>query len=111
VPVAIGPAIGNYTVTVNDGALAVAPATLTVTAQNAAMFAGDPLPTLMRYTLTGFVNGDTECVVTGDPAISTTATSASGAGGYAITVSQGTLAAANYTFTFKPGNLTIEAAQ
>jgi hypothetical protein len=111
VPVALGPAIGNYTVTVTDGTLTVNKATLTVTAQNTVMFAGDPLPTLMTYTLTGFVNGDTDCAVTGDPAISTNATSASGPGSYPITVSQGSLASANYTFTFVEGTLTVGTAQ
>jgi hypothetical protein len=111
VPFVFGSAIGNYAVTVVDGTLTVTPAPLKVTAQNATMFAGDPLPSLMTYWLAGFVNGDTPCVVTGDPTISTNATSASGAGSYPITIGQGTLASANYNFVFVDGTLTVEAAQ
>jgi hypothetical protein len=74
------------------------------------MFAGDPLPSLMTYTITGFVNGDGPCVVSGDPAIGTAATSTSPTGSYAITVTPGNLAAANYKFTFVNGTLTIEPA-
>jgi len=111
VPVALGSAIGNYAVTVTDGALTVNPATLTVTVQSIVMFAGDPLPSLMTYTMTGFVNGDTACAIGGDPNIITSATSASGAGSYPITIGQGSLASANYTFTFVEGTLTIDPAQ
>jgi hypothetical protein len=59
------------------------------------MTQGDPVPTL-TYTLTGFVNGDTASVVSGAPVLSTTATSSSPPGHYSITVSVGTLSAANY---------------
>jgi subtilase family serine protease len=88
--------------------ITVNPAVLQVTAQDAAIYYGDPLPTLMTYAITNFVNGDTACIVTGAPEISTLATSQSGAGNYAITISQGSLSAANYTFTFVNGNLTIK---
>jgi hypothetical protein len=57
------------------------------------------------------VGGDTAAVVTGDAVLSTTATATSAAGSYPITVSQGTLAAANYDFTsFQSGTLTIAQA-
>ena len=61
-------------------------------------------------TITGFVNGDTQTVVTGLPALTTTATSSSPAGSYPITAALGTLAAANYSFTFGTGTLTITPA-
>ena len=58
-------------------------------------------------TYTGFVNGDTAAVLTGAPALSTTATAASPAGLYPITPAAGTLAAADYAFAFVPGTLTV----
>jgi len=83
---------------------------LTVTLSNATMVYGAAVPTLTGYKLSGFVNGDTSAVVQGAPAITTTATSASNAGTYPITGTAGTLAAANYTFTFVPGVLTVQKA-
>ena len=56
------------------------------------------------------MNGDAPSAVTGVPSLSTTATTASNAGGYPITVSTGTLAAANYSFLYVSGTLTIEQA-
>jgi len=84
----------------------VAPAVLTVTATNLSKQAGQANPTLVD-TITGFVNGDTSSVVSGVPVLSTTATTSSPVGTYPITITLGTLAAANYTFTLVPGTLTI----
>lgn len=84
----------------------VAPAVLTVTAQNASMAKGAAVPSLSA-AITGFVNGDTASVVSGSAALSTTATSSSPAGAYAITAAQGTLAATNYTFNFVNGVLVV----
>jgi len=87
----------------------VSPALLTVTANTASMAYGQPLPTF-AYAASGFVNSDTAAVLSGTPQESTTATSASAPGTYPVTITQGTLAAANYTFTFVNGILTINAA-
>ncbi len=84
----------------------VSAATLTVTAQNAAMTSGGTLPAF-TYVITGFVHGDTSAVVAGSPSLTTTATSASPAGLYPITAALGTLSAANYTFGFVGGTLTV----
>ena len=82
-------------------------ATLTVTADNQNTVVGAPIPSL-SYTLTGFLVGDTQAnATTGAPLLSTDATPSSGVGTYAISISQGTLAAKNYTFHFVPGILTI----
>jgi hypothetical protein len=64
----------------------------------------------LTYTTSPLVNGDSPSAVTGAPALSTTATTASNAGGYPITVSTGTLAATNYSFLFVSGTLTIQPA-
>src|SRR5208283_2902159 len=85
------------------------PATLTVTANPATSVYGQPLPSL-TYAITGFVNKDPSSVVSGAPALSTTATTASNAGNYPITVMTGTLSAANYSFFYVNGTLTIQQA-
>lgn len=87
----------------------VGKATLTVTADNKTTAYGAALPTL-TYTPSGFVNGDTASVLTGSPSLSTTATSTSDPETYPISIGQGTLAAANYTFTFVNGTLTVVKA-
>jgi hypothetical protein len=85
------------------------PAVLTVTANNlTSAFGATQLPTL-TFTYGPFVNGQTSSVVSGAPALSTTATPASSAGNYPITVSTGTLSAANYSFLYVSGTLTIQA--
>ncbi len=81
-------------------------ALLTVTANNATRAYGAANPTFTA-NITGFVNGDHSTVVSGSPSFSTNATTTSLPGSYPITVTQGTLAAANYTFTFVNGTLTI----
>jgi hypothetical protein len=86
-------------------------ATLTVTANNFDQTPGLAIPTL-TYTITGFVNGDTQATATtGAPDISTTATASSSPGTYPITITQGTLktTANNYSLTFVNGTFTIDA--
>ncbi|AXC09546.1 hypothetical protein ACPOL_0161 [Acidisarcina polymorpha] len=90
--------------------LTVDPASLIVTANNASKELGQPNPAFSA-TISGFVNGETQAstgVYSGTPAFSTTATTNSPIATYPITVSLGTLAAANYTFaSFVPGTLTV----
>jgi len=84
-------------------------ATLTVTANNLSMKQGATVPTL-TYKMIGFVDGDTQKSATsGEPKLTTKATSKSPAGAYPITVTEGTLAAKNYGFTLKNGTLTVTA--
>jgi hypothetical protein len=101
----------NYTFVFVDGTLTVVPTTLTldVAANDLTKVYGSPNPPL-TYTITGFANGDTASVLSGAPSLSTTATTASGVGTYPIDVSAGTLSAANYTFAFVDGTLTITPA-
>ncbi len=108
VPVAAGANLAAYNVTTVPGTLTVDKATLTVTPNNQTIVSGSALP-FPTATITGFVNGDPPTVVSGAPALFTTATSSS-PGSYPITASLGTLAAANYTFAFGTGTLTITPA-
>src|SRR6202041_1150124 len=89
--------------------ITITPAVLTVTANNAtrAFGAADPAFTA---SIAGFVNGDTQSVVTGSAAPTSTDTVTSPVGTYPITAAAGTLAAKNYTFTYTPGTLTITQA-
>ena len=95
-------ATANVTLTVNK-------APLTVTANNASRAYGASNPTFTA-AFKGFVNGDTSAhAVTGAPSLSTIATSKSAPGTYPITITQGALAAANYSFQFVNGTLTVTA--
>jgi hypothetical protein len=81
-------------------------ALLTVTADNKSRAVATANPPLTA-SYSGFVNNDTAGVLSGAPALSTAATINSPAGGYPISVAQGTLTAVNYSFAFVFGTLTI----
>jgi hypothetical protein len=81
-------------------------APLTVTATNASVLYNQAIPKL-AYVTTGFVNGDAPSVVSGAPVEATTAKQGSAPGTYPITITQGTLAAVNYSFSFVNGTLTV----
>src|SRR5262249_48725346 len=95
----------NYTfaqAAANATAVTITASVLTITADDQSKTYGSGNPAL-TYTPSGFVNGDTATVLSGSPSVSTTATAGSGVGGYPITISAGTLAAANYSFAFVDG--------
>jgi hypothetical protein len=96
----------KYDFTYVRGWLTVTPATLTVTADDKTRTVNHADPPFTA-TITGFVNGETTAVVSGAPSFSTTAILASPVGPYPITPGAGTLAAANYTFTYVNGTLTV----
>jgi hypothetical protein len=99
----------NYSFGFTNGTLTVGKAALTVTADAKTKLYGAANPTLTA-TLTGFVNSETAAVLTGAPALSTTATAASGVNSYAITPALGTLVSANYSFGFVDGALAVTKA-
>lgn len=105
---AIGTGLANYTISYASGALAVNRATLAVTANNASRLYGAIDPAFSA-AITGFVNGEAKDVVSGTPVLATTATASSVPGVYPITAAAGSLVAANYSFTFTDGALTIAA--
>ena len=87
--------------------LTVNKAPLTVTASDATKKFGQPNP-VFTAAYSGFVNSDTQASsLTGQPSITTTATTNSAAGTYPLVVTQGTLTSANYSFTFVNGTFTI----
>ncbi len=112
---ATAPSNSTYSAASVTQSFAITPAPLTVTAINLTSVYGQSLPSLtpainVNYSLAGFVNSDSASVVSGAPALSTTATASSSAGAYPITVSTGSLAAANYSFLYVNGTLTIQQA-
>jgi len=98
---------GDPTSGKQDYTLVVDRASLTITANNAAIAYGAAIPTLTA-SYNGFVNGDNVSSLTRPPSISTPATSSSPAGIYPITVSDA--ADPNYNFTYKSGTLNISLA-
>jgi len=108
-PTATGTNLANYTVTPVNGSLTITKAVLTVTANNISITFGQTLP---AYTasITGYVNGDTSSVVSGSASLTTSPTTPSAAGTYAITATPGSLTASNYTFSIVCGTLTISKA-
>ena len=95
----------NYTFMLADGALTIEKATLTATANNQTMTAGDVVPKL-EITYAGFVNNDDITVLEEVPVANTNATSESDAGIYTITVTGGQ--SDNYELVLVDGELTIE---
>ena len=89
--------------------LTVGKATLTVTANDLSTVYGAAVPAYTS-TITGFVNGEPQSVVTGSASLSTTPATPTNAGTYTINAAIGTLAAANYSFSFVNGTLTINKA-
>jgi hypothetical protein len=84
-------------------------AVLTVTAKSASRVYGAANPAL-TYTITGYKNGDPSKVVTGTASLTTTAIATSAVGAYPISFATETLTAANYSFTYVKGSLTVTIA-
>lgn len=86
----------------------IVPSILTVTANDTNRAFGAPNPAFTA-SYSGFAGNDNTSVLVGSPAFSTVADSTSSVAGspYTIQVTNGTLSAANYTFAFVNGKLTI----
>jgi sugar lactone lactonase YvrE len=100
---------GTYAAASATQMLIVQKAALAVTASPQTIVYGAAVPTL-TYTIAGFVNGDTSSVVSGSPLLAISAVSPKAVGTYPISVQDGTLSAANYTFSFVGSTLTITRA-
>ena len=104
---ASGAADANYVLTFASGLLNVTPATLTVTADNKGKLYGAAIPTLTA-SYAGFVNGDTVASLDTAVSLTTTATSGSSVGNYAVNVSSA--ADVNYAIMFVTGSLAVNPA-
>jgi uncharacterized membrane-anchored protein len=87
--------------------ISVEKAALTVLAESKSKVYGAALPAFTT-SYTGFVNGESEAVLTAPTVLSSAATASSAVGSYSITPSGAV--AANYTLSFSNGTLTIVAA-
>ena len=96
--------ISNYNVSLVGGKLTVKKAALTITADNKSKVYGEDNPTL-TCTYSGFVNNETDAVVTTKPTLTTTAIATSNVGTYDITAADAV--AANYDISYAKGTLTI----
>ena len=92
-----------------SNSLTVNKAVLNITADNKSKSYREANPAF-TYTPSGFINGDTASVLSGNPAFETTADINSVVGSYPITLSEGTLNAANYSFNFVAGTMTVTMA-
>jgi hypothetical protein len=97
---------GVFLAATGSSQLTINPAELTVQATNVSVVYGSPQPAL-TYKITGFVDGENSSVLSGAPAVATTAAPGARPGTYPITVAAGSLSAANYEFTCLPGTLTV----
>jgi hypothetical protein len=97
----------NYASSSGAVMIAVAPAALTVRADNATKVYGQALPAFTASG-TGFVNGDAMASLSGAVSFSTPATAASAPGSYAVTPSG--VSSPNYSITFANGTLTVNKA-
>src|SRR5579859_2387373 len=94
-------AAANYyfnTFSNGEGSVVVKKAPLTIWPSNFTIHVGDPLPAF-TYTITGFVNGESQATATtGTPTLATAAPSTAKPGRYYIIGTAGSLSAHNYYF-------------
>ena len=97
----------DYPTITSTVSLTVTKVALTVTANSFSIGLAQPIPTLTA-AISGFANGDVAfSAISGAPSLTLTPASPSVPASYPIVAGLGTLAAANYSFTFVNGTLTI----
>ena len=86
-------------------------AALTITAADQTIDYGSELNLEnVQLTYRGFVDGENETVLGGEPALSSTYTNNSPVNGtYKVNVAKGTISNTNYEITYVPGNITVTA--
>lgn len=99
----------NYAFVPTNGVLTVGKALLMVSANDQTRQYGTANPVL-TYSYSGFIEGDDAAVLSGAPALSSTADSTSRAGSYPISISRGSLASTNYALCFTNGTLSVTRA-
>jgi hypothetical protein len=107
-----GAAAANYQFNYINGTVLVNKKALSLTAENKSRAYGAANPAL-TFTTSGFIAGDNLAnSTTGSPGLSTTASTSSPVGTYPITITQGTLASANYSIgPLNNGTLTVTGVQ
>jgi len=94
----------NYSISYSAGTLTIGQAALMITANNQTKTQGAINPTL-TVSYSGFVNSETNSVLTTQPTVTTTATTSSPVGTYPITASGA--AGNNYNISYTAGTLTV----
>ncbi|MDN3583363.1 MBG domain-containing protein [Mucilaginibacter flavus] len=97
----------NYTLTYAGASFTISKASLSITADNLSKTYGQPNP-VFTLSYSGFVNGDTKASLNTPATATSTATTSSAAGSYAITPT-GAIDA-NYIITYTNGKLTVNPA-
>lgn len=97
----------GYASTSAQATINVTPVSLQISADSKSKLYGAPLPALTA-SYQGFVNGDTSASLTTAPTLTTSATSSSPPGNYAINVSGAV--DPDYQISYVPGTLTIQPA-
>ena len=102
-------ASANYSFSFVNGSLAVTKAPLVVTADAQTKVYGSANPTPLTATISGFVLGQTLATsgVTGTADVTTLADVNSPVNSYTLTAALGSLASANYSFSFVNGSLAV----
>jgi hypothetical protein len=103
---ASGTLASNYNIIYTNGGLSIGKAGLVVTADNKTRIYGNANPTL-TYTVSGYVNGEGASVLSGSPALTTSANTTSNIGNETITAAASSLTTNNYSFTFVNGLMAI----
>src|SRR5262249_48344469 len=101
-----GAADANYNITYVSGNLTIAPAPLTITADDKTKAYGDALPSFTA-AYSGFVNSETSANLTTLPTLATTATAASHVSASPFVITASGAADPDYAITYVPGHLTI----
>jgi hypothetical protein len=104
---ASGAVSSDYAFSYVTGSLSITPAALTINADNKTKVYGSGLPALTA-SYAGLVNGDTPASLTTLPSLSTTASTSSHVGSYAITA--GGAASSDYAISYVTGTLSITPA-
>ncbi len=108
---AVYPGDSNFAPSTSNTLTSVIMPVLTVTAYNASYVSGSGNLPSFTYSISGFINGDTQASATrGTPSLTTAATSSSPVGTYPIIAALGTLTATNYSFAFENASLTITSS-
>jgi hypothetical protein len=103
-----GAAAANYSFSYVPGTVTVQQAAITVTASSATVNYGAAVPTITP-TFSAFANGQSSAVLTTQPSCTTAYLVTSAAGTTPATTCSGA-AAANYSFSYVPGTVTVQQA-
>ena len=99
----------KYKFTFVAGSVTIQKSSLFVTPVSSAIVYGQSVPA-STFSINGFANGDKPGVVSGNPTVSGCSATCVTAGIYNLQAGPGSLVAANYTFIYGTGTLTIQPA-